>query len=573
MLLVDAGAVIQPSHDPHDHNGCVPVCTGGFIEKISDREVVGRGDLRGGWGHGFPYSVFFYARANTAIRSCRAAEAAGFVTPAHATGAHCKMVLNFGPAKSVELQVGISYVSVAKAREIGADDFDRVRQRAGQEWEEMLSRIVIEGGTAEQRRLFYILFTRLVCMPGDLGTDDEFGSWHSGVRHFTDYYCLWDSVRNANSLRGLLDPAMEAAQLNCLLDVADKTGWLPDAWIAGHSACVQGGSSADILFCEAALKGYEGIDYGKALMRMRKNNEVASPDPYAYGRHLADYRDLSYLSTNVRSGCVSRHLEYAYQDWCIGALAQHLGQPEVAEQYRQSSRKVWNLWRNEGYFAPRRPDGRWIEPFDPAYHLPDRWNDPYFYEGNSWQWSFNVQHDFAGLVARHGGGERFTEHLDRFFDSGHFYCKETMMHVPYLYHYAGRPDRSSERVRRIVQSQFRATRDGLEDNEDMGCQSAFYMCATMGIYPLMGQDLYWLTTPVFDCTRLRLGGSGALLSIETQFASPDALYITGAELDGQPLDRPWLRHHEIAWGGTLRIWVDEKPGSWGINRPPPSPLS
>lgn len=246
--------------------------------------------------------------------------------------------------------------------------------------------------------------TRLFCMPSDLGVDDENFAWESGVRHFTDLYALWDSVRNANSLITLLDPQLEADILNCLLDIADHTGWLPDAWIMGHSAMIQGGSSADVLFCEAALKKLEGIDYAKALKQMRKNNEVTSPDTWLYGRHLKDYHSLGYLSTDVKKNCVSRHMEYTYQDWCIGRLAEVLGQDKTAEEYYQSSEKLWNLWREDlKCFAPRLPDGEWARSFDPTSCLPDSWNDPYFYEGTSLQWSFSTHHDFHGLVERHGG--------------------------------------------------------------------------------------------------------------------------------------------------------------------------
>src|SRR4249920_1185954 len=97
-------------------------------------------------------------------------------------------------------------------------------------------RRVRRGGTHEQKMLFYTLFSRLLCMPSDLGIDDEYSSWHSGVRQFTDIYCLWDSVRNANALLSLFDPHMEVAILNSLLDIADHVGWLPDAWIAEHAA-------------------------------------------------------------------------------------------------------------------------------------------------------------------------------------------------------------------------------------------------------------------------------------------------------------------------------------------------
>lgn len=576
-ILIDVGAVIQGSPEwlPTAE---LAYSIGGYVEWISEAEVVGRADLQGGWGHGFPYSVYFYAHFDQRPLRRATANHSGRVKETFATGPDCKVVASFGYAREVTLQVGISYASVAKARasverEVGAKDFATIRAEAAATWERALARIRVEGGTQEQKTLFYSLFARLICMPSDLGIDDEQPAWQSGVRQFTDFYCLWDSVRNANSLIGLFDPELEVAFLNCLLDVAEHIGWLPDAWIAGHSAQIQGGSSADILFCEAVLKGFTGINYEKALLQMRKNNEVESPDPLLYGRYLSDYRDLGYVSTNVKKSSVSRTLEYAYQDWCISALARRLGQEELAARYLAGSRKVWNLWRDDlKLFAPRNPDGSWVESFDPTYCTPSSWNDPYFYEGTSWQWSFNVQHDFAGLIERSGGNEGFIAHLDEFFARGYYHSKETMLHVPYLYIYAGRPDKSAERVQECMQRYFKVERDGLSDNEDMGCQSAFYMCAAMGLYPIMGQDLYLLSPPVFTRTEVTLGASGRTLVIEAPDAGPTGLYIVGASLNGQRLERAWIRHGEIAQGATLRLELAAKPGDWGTKHLPPSPL-
>jgi len=207
------------------------------------------------------------------------ANSAGMLEGPVATGTNCRAIASFGKQETVEARVGISYVSIAQARasverEARGKTFETIRAEARTTWENALGRIRVEGGTHEQKTLFYTLFTRLLCMPSDLGIDDEHAFWHSGVRQFTDIYCLWDSVRNANSFLSLFDPDFEVALLNSLLDIADHTGWLPDAWIAGHGAQIQGGSSADILFCEAALKGLTGIDYEKALGYMRKNMEV-----------------------------------------------------------------------------------------------------------------------------------------------------------------------------------------------------------------------------------------------------------------------------------------------------------
>lgn len=574
-ILIDLGAVVQVTrHMPGDNTGA---SIGGFVEYISETEIVGRADLRGGWGHGFPYSTYFYAKFAQPVPTRLVANNEGILPRTAADGPNCKAVAGFGAMQVVELQVGISNVSLANARaaverETAGKSFEAIRAESEKTWQKALSRISTEGGTEEQKTLFYTLFSRLIAMPTDLGIDHEYPSWKSGVRHYTDLYCLWDSVRNTNSLVSLFDPQFEVDLLNCLLDIGEHLGWIPDAWIAGHSAMIQGGSSADILFCEAALKGLKGIDYEKALRQMRKNNEVESPDPHLYGRYLPEYRDLGYLSANIKQ-CVSRHLEYTYQDWCIGRLAEHLGQNEVAEKFYQSSGKLWNLWRDDlKCFAPRFPSGEWVNPFDPNGAREDSWNDPFFYEGTSRQWSFCAHHDFAGLVARHGGAEAFIRHLDAFIDEGAYYSKETMLHAPYLYHYAGRPDKSVERVRACMTKYFNTTRDGLADNEDMGCQSAFYMGSAMGLYPIMGQDLYLLIAPVFSRVEVQLGTSGKTLVMETPEASAEKPYIVSATLNGEPLNRAWVRHSEIADGAVLRFEVSDTPGTWGTAELPPSPM-
>jgi len=574
-LLFDTGAVIQTA-------GSAPVTStggsiGGYVEFTSPNELVGRGDFKGGWGNPFPYSVFFYAKWDATPKQRLVGNHLGLGDGVSVIGPNAKAICHFEPGTEVNLVVGISFVSIAKARASAegqaiGKSFEAIRHEAEEAWEPLLSSIRIEGGTEEQQKVFNTFLYRLHCMPGDLGIDDEFPFWQSGVRQYNDLLALWDSVRNANSLLSLIDHKLEVGILNCLLDVAEHNGWLPDCWFMGHSAQIQGGSSTDVLFCEAALKGLEGIDYAKALTYMRKNNEVESPDPLLYGRHLKDYRDLGYVSTEVPMGSVSRHLEYAYQDWCIGTLAEKLGQGEAAKQFYASSRKVWNLWRDDlKCFGPKDKQGQWVTPFDPSRHAKFSWFDPYFYEGSSWQWSWNVQHDIAGLVVRYGGAEGFIARLDEFFEK-YFRLKETMLNTPYLYLYAGRPDKTAERLR-ICLKRYRADRDGLPDNEDMGAHSAFYICSMIGLYPAMGQDLYWLTSPMVKRSVMSLSQTGKELVIEAEGGSAEAIYVQRAWLNGQPLERAWVRHEEIVHGGTLRFELGSKPGDWGTKNIPPTPLS
>ena len=572
-LWLDSGSVIQcyPHNDPQGGR-----CIGGWVEVLNDRQIMGRGDFKGGWGHDYPYSVYFFAEFSTPFHGSMCANFQGYYEPTRVDGPGSRVTLRFGQTKTVELQVGVSFVSVANARryvetEARGKSFEEIYDRACGIWEDTFRKIRVEGGSEKHTRIFYSLFTRLMWGPTDLGFDEN-PHWRSEVRNFTDYYALWDSVRNANSLICLFDPKLEADMMNCLVDVAEHVGWLPDAWVAGHGAMVQGGSSADILISEAAQKGIEGINYEKALQYMRKNNEVESPNTWLYGRYLPDWRDLGFVSTNVPHARVSRHIEYSYQDWCIGKLAEILGDQPLAEKNYKTSLQLWNLWREDiGLFAPRCPNGEFDYTFDPNYVRPDFWNDVNFYEGSAWQWMYATHHDFSGLIAHHGGPEKFMERLDRFFEEGKYHSKETMLHIPYLYIYAGRPDKSWERVRWALERYFRDARNGLSDNEDMGCQSAFFMCSSMGVYPLMGQDLYFLTPPLFKKTVLTMGDSGHTLTVEAPAADETHKYIVGATLNGKPLDRAWIRHGEIKEGAVLRLDLAEAPNGFGAHNPPPCP--
>lgn len=580
-LLVDAASVIRTGlgapgalRDVEEWDSDAEN-TGGWVETVGPTETVGRGDFRGGWGHARPYSVFFCLQSDQPFANCELASAGGLVPGGlggHAGGPGCRAILSFAEGTTVNLRVGISFVSVAKARasirrEVGDKDFDAVRAETAAIWDRLLGRFRVAGGTEAQRRLFFSLLYRLHCLPTDLGVDDEDPHRHSGRRSFTDFYCLWDSIRNANSFFHLFDPALSAEMMNSLLDIADATGWLPDAHIAGHHAYMQSACAADILFAEAALKGVPGVDYANALRHCRRNALEAPPDPLVAGRYIEECHALGYLSTNVRKGCVSRHIEYTFHDACIARLAAHVGDAATARQFRGFAARVWNLWNpDKRCFWPRRPDGTWVADtdVDPDAPIMDSWNDPYAYEGSLRTWSWNPLHGIAGLIERFGGPEATVAALDAYFASGQWAVKETRMHVPFLYSCAGRPDKAGERVLRSLAGDFADARDGLRDNEDMGCQSGYYLWNSMGLFPLIGSDQYLLTPPLFDRVEASLDGwkSGLTLTV-TADRSQGSRYIVGARLGDRPLDRCWITHAELLATPRLHLVLADEPGGWG----------
>jgi predicted alpha-1,2-mannosidase len=464
---------------------------------------------------------------------------------------------------------------VAKARasierEVSGKSFDEVADECAAAWEALLRRFRVEGGDAATQRLFYTLLYRLHCMPTDLGVDDENPKFASGRRHFTDFYCLWDSIRNANSFYHLFEPELSSEMMNSLLDIARHSGWLPDAHIAHQHAYMQSACAADILFSEAAQKGVPGVDYRQALEYCAKNAEVPSPNPLVKGRYLDDYHGLGYLSTRVPKSSVSRHIEYTYHDHCIARLAELVGEAEIAARFADYASRLFHLFQAEvGSFWPRHADGSWLVDHTlDAWKLGrEGWNDPYAYEATLAEWTMNAFHDLYGLIERMGGNAAFIAHLDRLFDEHLFNVKETKMHIPHLYTYAGRPDLAADRVRTSLRV-YREGRDGLSDNEDMGCQSAYYLWNSMGLYPIYGQTHYLLVPPVFDSVRARLGeGSAELEILCTRRGS--GRYIERATLNGRELDRAWVLHREIAAGATLSFELSDTRSDWGTRKPPP----
>jgi len=206
------------------------------------------------------------------------------------------------------------------------------------------------------------------------------------------------------------------------------------------------------------------------------------------------------------------------------------------------------------------------------------WLDPNFYEASGRQWLWNAHHDFHGLIERLGGPEAFVEDLDTFVTLGmegeravdRFTTKETMLHAPWLYHYAGRPDLSARRVRTIMAHNFFLDRNGLRDNEDMGCQSAFLLCGQLGLYPIMGQDHYLLTAPVFERVEMDLRRGGEPLVLEHPGAGQGHTAVASLALDGQPLERAYVHHHELVNGGVLRYETAAEAGAWGTRSLPPN---
>ena len=535
---------------------------------LDDRNISGWQTIRGGWNNGAPYTVYFHLRSDAPFVRTEA-------------DAHTAMVAFDRP--EVEVRIGISFLSEEKALEnleaVEGLGFEEIRARCVVLWEDLLSRVKVRGNRRD-KRMFYTALYHTMLMP-----TDRTGEWAPAGDevYYDDYYALWDTYRTSLPLITLLDPDRERDIVNALLTIYKHDGYLPDARSGNSNGRTQGGSNAEIVLADAFVKGLEGIDYQLALEAMRKDAEVAPVDDEAEGRGgLEEYRRLGYIPWGIpRAG--NRTVEYAACDAAIATVAAGLGRDSLAADYARMSGNWRNLWRSDitddgvsGFLMPRDAAGNWLDdlPFGHSSRMEasyrytptmaegpwyTKWWSAFFYEGSSWEYSLSVPHDVPGLVAQCGGPDAFERRLDRFFEGGYFnVANEPSFLTPCLYHWIGKPEKTSRQVLQIIADHFDDTPGGLPGNDDSGAMSAWLAFHQMGLYPIAGTDRYVVHAPVFKRTEIRLP-NGKRFVIKAKELSPSRLGIREARLNGRLLDSLFLTHADIVGGGTLTLSMTSDP--------------
>ncbi len=509
----------------------------------------------------------------------------------------CGVVLNFisdGNPKIIELTTAVSYRAAQNADAYIAEfqaqrkTFDDVKSDAREQWNNRLNSITIEGASDIDLTIFYTALYHALLMPTDITGETPDGFKTSG-RAFTNYFAIWDTYRTLNPFLTLLFPSVQREMLNALLDIADNRGWLPDGFTGNGLTQMQGGTNADVLFADAAAKRLQGVDYERAYRYLKKNATVNGDSPAFSGLRArkgryAAYLKNGWLACDKQWASVSKSLEYAYNDYCVWVVADYLNRGSEAEAFKARSRTIFTLFDAQtGFFRPKKTDGAWLSPFNPARVFPPGqvWSaEVHYYEGSAWQYLGYVPHDFYGLIRRLGGNEKFTAKWDTLFAnrSGADFTKgffsvsnEPDMLAPFQYIYAGRADRAQFWSRKLIEENFKATPDGLPGNDDSGTTSAWLLFAALGLFPNAGQDWYFIGSPTFKKATLRLE-NGKSLIIYARNTSTQNIYVKSLRLNGKKLNRAWIRHRELENGATLEFEMTDAPTRFGAIETPPSPF-
>ncbi|SHI79841.1 alpha-1,2-mannosidase, putative [Tangfeifania diversioriginum] len=503
--------------------------------------------------------------------------------------------------EQILMQTAISLVSIEQARlnlqkeliKPFGWNFDAVSENARTIWNNLLSKIEVEGGSETDKKKFYTnLYRSYVARAIWSDVNGKYRDPCEEVKTLEDpdspmYGCdaFWNTFWNLNQLWTLVNPEIASKWVKSLLQMYDDGGWLAKGPAGIEYSSIMVASHAIPLIVSAYQKGIRDFDVEKAWEAILHQQTVPGHDYECGGAvgnmQLEPYMKLGYVPTE--SVYVSNTLEYAYDDWCVSQFAKALNKSEEYEIFSKRAHYYQNMFDSETKFMrPKHENGRWREEFDP---LSSPRNE--FVEGNSWQYTFFVPHDVKGLV-KLIGKENFNNRLNQGFENSekadfnatgdrfgaHYinHGNQPNMQAAYLFNYTGKPWLTQKWARAIMESYYGSTTlHGWLGDEDEGQMGAWFVMSAMGLFQTNGgasvKPFYETGSPLFEKVTIHLDPQyypGKTFVVKAKHASPQNKYIQSATLNGEKLSKPWFFHDELVNGGELVFIMGDKPNKeWG----------
>jgi len=500
-----------------------------------------------------------------------------------ASGPRSGGYIGFAPStRTVRLKAGLSFVSIANAsenlaREIPGWDLGQVRRQARDDWNSALGHIVVSGGDAEHRTVFYTALYHSLLHPtvfSDLngqylgfdGVVHQAGA-HRQYANFSN----WDIYRTQAPLVAMLMPDVASDLAQSLVNDAEQGGGLPIWPVANdESGCMVGDPSSPVLANLYAF-GARGFDARKALAQMIRGAD----DPSAHSRlyierpGLGDYLSHGYIPVSeLNPNPASDTLEGEIADFTVARLASAFGDKSTAARMLRRS----DQWRKifdsaTGYIRARNDKGEFLPNFKPDM------TDGYV-EGNAAQYTWMVPFNLRGLIAALGGPEATRQRLDNYFSQYaswyggpyFFIANEPSFGDPWIYNWTGHPWRAQQVVRKTLDDLFTNTPEGLPGNDDLGATSSWVVFAYLGLYPeIPGVGGLTLSTPQFPSVAIKLGDHTLRLEAE---GAPQKGYLQSVAVDGALVRDWWIDWEALSRAKELKMTLSAEPNREAGQQPP-----
>ncbi len=361
-------------------------------------------------------------------------------------GAHLGFYTEF-PTKAgdtVLVKSGISFVSIAGARanlsaEISDWDFDKIHQQARDAWSREIGRLAVEGGTEDNKTIYYSALYRALQFPQiDQDLDGNYPGGDFKPHHadgFTNrtIFSGWDVYRSEFPLLTLLDPTVVNDQINSMLSLAETNGThYYDRWeIMGHYSGVMIGNPEVAVINDAYQKGIRGYDIAKA-----------------YEDSVNTVQAFGYAPTGYNPGNISETTEYGLDDWNLAQLATALGKKDDAAKYQQQSTSYKLIfdpnapWTYDKAGTDAKPEWKgWFRAKDAKGDFV-KWTglleEGTTREATVYQAGWTVYYDVPAMIQLDGGKDLFIAKLRDFFErTPDFSTWSPYSGIPHPYHARG----------------------------------------------------------------------------------------------------------------------------------------
>ena len=521
----------------------------------------------------------------------------------------------------VTMRVATSLLSVEAAKHnlaLEIDAFDVVRDRAERLWHKRLSVIEVDGASADQLTTLYSNLYRLnlypnsgyentgsaakpvyryaspVSAPTGTATSTATGAKIVDGKLYVNNG-FWDTYRTAWPAYSLLYPSVAGELIDGFLQQYRDGGWVA-RWSSPGYADLMTGTSSDVAFADAFLKGVKGFDAETAYQAAVKNATVAPPNSAVGRKGLTTSIFLGYTPDSVGES-VSWALEGFVNDFGIGNMAGALARRGGPNAQRYAEEADYFLRRALDYATMFDPKIGFFQGFDahhtprlsPSDYDPRVWGNDYT-ETDGWNFAFHVPHDGAGLAALYGGRDKLTAKLDTFFNTqetaqypgsyggtihemteardvrmgqyGH--SNQPSHHIAYMYAYAGKPAATQSAVREVLRRLYTGSDigQGYPGDEDNGEMSAWWIFSALGFYPLqVGSPRYVIGAPLFRRAVVHLENGNDIV-VTAPGNTVSTVYVQSLSLDGRRFDRAWIDHDTLVRGAHLDFHLGTTPSSW-----------
>ncbi|MFT6204881.1 MAG: putative alpha-1,2-mannosidase [Spirosomataceae bacterium] len=584
----EKGMVIDLNHNIHDKN-----VVNSEINIISDTEISGYKHING-WAQ--KRHIYFYAKFDQPF-TCKIFQAGEEQAAAlKLDGKNIVAILDFGKdgSETIQVKVGISSVDYEGAKnnlntEVPDWNFDEIKQDAHNQWVDQLSKTEVEGGTVDQKNIFYTGLYHTAMSPYTFSDADRRykgldGQIHTAEKKMFSVFSLWDTFRAFHPLQNITEPAKNSEFVSTLITQYQQGGILPMWELNANYTGTMVGYHAVPVIVDAYMKGNNDFDAEvayQAIVRSAKYDTVGVHYPSEEVKNKLSSitkkynEERGFIPADLENESVAKALEYAYDDWCIAQMAEKLGKEADYKYFMERSKRYQQYFDKEtGFMRGVNQDKSFRVPFDPKYSQ-HRTDD--YVEGNAWQWTWFVPHDVPGLVNLMGGKDKFTAKLDELFSTSselsgdetsaditgligqYAHGNEPSHHITHLYNFVEQPWKTQKLTDQIMKSLYFNNPDGLSGNEDCGQMSAWYILNAMGFYSFCpGTTTYSVGRPLFDKVSINLP-DGRKFHIVAKNNGSENLYIQSLQLNGKAIDKPFFEHSDIINGGTLEFEMGPEP--------------